>query len=151
MARWNCTLNISLCVPCWTTSPPKSTKPLTFQVDCPEDFTVYADAFCLREVLSNLIDNAIKYSGDQVTIRLTASSTPAATLLRITDNGLGIAPRDLPLIFRKYERAAAAARSSRGGASGFGLGLSFVRQVVEAHGGHVTVSSTVGAGTEFTV
>ena len=129
----------------------KSTKPLTFQVDCSEDFTVYADAFCLREVLSNLIDNAIKYSGDQVTIRLTASSTPAATLLRITDNGLGIAPRDLPLIFRKYERAAAAARSSRGGASGFGLGLSFVRQVVEAHGGHVTVSSTVGAGTEFTV
>ena len=129
----------------------KSTKPLTFQVDCPEDFTIYADAFCLREVLSNLIDNAIKYSGNQVTIRFTASSTPTATLLRIADNGLGIAPRDLPLIFRKYERAAATSRSSRGGASGFGLGLNFVRQVVEAHGGYVTVSSTVGAGTEFTV
>ena len=113
--------------------------------------TAYADAEYLEEVLSNLIDNSIKYSGESVEVRISTARDDRYTVLKVHDNGFGISDKDIHLIFRKYERASAAKRNRRKGASGFGLGLNFVDQVVEAHHGKIFVSSIEGEFTEFTI
>ena len=128
----------------------KAPKPVAFEVDCPSDFRVMADAFCLREVLSNLIDNAIKYSREEVSIRLSAESgADGGVVIRVRDNGIGIPPREQQRIFGKFERVASGSRAT--GASGFGLGLNFVWQVVRAHGGRVEVRSDGHSFSEFAV
>ena len=128
----------------------KAPKPVVFEVDCPSDFRVTADAFCLREVLSNLIDNAIKYSREEVSIRLSAESgADGGVVIRVRDNGIGIPPREQQRIFGKFERVASGSRAT--GASGFGLGLNFVWQVVRAHGGRVEVRSDGHSFSEFAV
>lgn len=128
----------------------KTTKPVAFQTNCAEGLTAFADAFCLHEVLSNLIDNAIKYSGKEVRIRLTAGQTPEGDVcLGVRDNGIGIPPSEQRKIFGRFERVQA--NSRRTGASGFGLGLNFVWQVVQAHGGTVTVESDGKSFSEFVV
>ena len=113
--------------------------------------TAYADNDYLGEVLSNLIDNAIKYSKGSVEINITAEESERYTILKVRDNGLGISEADQKVIFQKYERAAAAKRSRRNGASGFGLGLNFVDQMIKAHEGRIFVNSTEGEFTEFTI
>lgn len=113
--------------------------------------TAYADAEYLEEVISNLIDNSIKYSGESVEIRINTAQDDRYTVLKVHDNGFGISDKDIHLIFRKYERASAVKRNRRKGASGFGLGLNFVDQVVEAHHGKIFVSSIEGEFTEFTI
>ena len=128
----------------------KAPKPVVFEVDCPSDFRVTADAFCLREVLSNLIDNAIKYSREEAAIRLSAESgADGGVVIRVRDNGIGIPPREQQRIFGKFERVASGSRAT--GASGFGLGLNFVWQVVRAHGGRVEVRSDGHSFSEFAV
>ena len=128
----------------------RAPKPVTFEVDCPADFLVTADAFCLREVLSNLVDNAIKYSRAEVTVCLSAAvGADGGSVIRVRDNGIGIAPRDRRRIFGKFERVASGSHTT--GASGFGLGLNFVWQVVRAHGGEVTVRSDGRSFSEFCV
>lgn len=128
----------------------KAPKPVEFDLDCPDGLCVTADAFCLREVLSNLIDNAVKYSGASVRIRLSAQSTPdGQVLIRVRDNGIGIPVSRQLRIFDRFERVPSGSRAT--GASGFGLGLNFVWQVVQAHGGSISVESREGAGSEFTV
>ena len=113
--------------------------------------TAYADNDYLGEVISNLIDNAIKYSKESVEINITAEESERYTILKVRDNGLGISEADQRIIFQKYERAAAAKRSRRNGVSGFGLGLNFVDQVIKAHEGRIFVNSTEGEFTEFTI
>ena len=128
----------------------KSQKAVNFITDIKAE-TAYADAEYLGEVLSNLIDNAIKYSKESVEINITAEESERYTILKVRDNGLGISEADQKVIFQKYERAAAAKRSRRNGASGFGLGLNFVDQVIKAHDGRIFVNSTEGKFTEFTI
>lgn len=128
----------------------KSQKTVNFITDIKAE-TAYADAEYLEEVLSNLIDNSIKYSGESVEIRISTARDERYTVLKVHDNGFGISDKDIHLIFRKYERASAAKRNRRKGASGFGLGLNFVDQVVEAHHGKIFVSSIEGEFTEFTI
>lgn len=128
----------------------KSQKTVNFITDIKAE-TTYADAEYLEEVLSNLIDNSIKYSGESVEIRISTARDDRYTVLKVHDNGFGISDKDIHLIFRKYERASAAKRNCRKGASGFGLGLNFVDQVVEAHHGKIFVSSIEGEFTEFTI
>lgn len=106
---------------------------------------VYADAFCLREVLGNLLDNAIKYSHEEVKIDIICESEKGFCKIKVCDNGLGIPLKDQSLIFNRFERSAAVGRSGRGGAAGFGLGLNYVQQVMLAHGGRVEVESEEGA------
>ena len=127
----------------------KASKPVTFDIACDKDLQVNADAFCLREVLSNLIDNAIKYSREEVAIRLSAAAEADGVVIRVRDNGIGIPPREQQRIFGKFERVASGSRST--GASGFGLGLNFVWQVVRAHGGRVEVRSDGRSYSEFAV
>ena len=128
----------------------KSQKTVNFITDINAE-TAYADAEYLEEVLSNLIDNSIKYSGESVEIRISTARDDRYTVLKVHDNGFGISDKDIHLIFRKYERASAVKRNRRKGASGFGLGLNFVDQVVEAHHGKIFVSSIEGEFTEFTI
>ena len=128
----------------------KAQKPVNFIISL-QAKTAYADNDYLGEVLSNLIDNAIKYSKESVEIHITTEESERYTILKVRDNGLGISEADQKVIFQKYERAAAAKRSRRNGASGFGLGLNFVDQVIKAHEGRIFVNSTDGEFTEFTI
>ena len=128
----------------------KAQKPVNFIISL-QAKTAYADKDYLGEVLSNLIDNAIKYSKESVEIHITTEESERYTILKVRDNGLGISEADQKVIFQKYERAAAAKRSRRNGASGFGLGLNFVDQVIKAHEGRIFVNSTEGEFTEFTI
>lgn len=128
----------------------KADKPIRFIKDL-QATEVYADAEYLEEVLDNLIDNAVKYSKENVEITLSSSCNGRHTFLRVHDNGIGISDKDQKVIFNKYERGAAGRRKRKQGASGFGLGLNFVQQVVEAHGGNIFVNSIEGKFTEFVI
>ena len=128
----------------------KSHKPVSFEFDLqtPE---IYADAEYIEEAFSNLIDNSIKYSKERVDIRISSSKNDLYSIIKIYDNGLGISEKDQRSIFNKYERAAAGSRSRRKKASGFGLGLNFVQQVIESHKGKIFVNSIEGEFTEFII
>ena len=128
----------------------KSQKTVNFITDIKAE-TAYADVEYLEEVLSNLIDNSVKYSDESVEIRISTARDDRYTVIKVHDNGFGISDKDIHLIFRKFERASAVKRNRRNGASGFGLGLNFVDQVVEAHHGKIFVSSIEGEFTEFTI
>lgn len=122
----------------------KTTKQVAFVWDLQED-VVWADEEFLKEALSNLIDNALKYSGEAVEITFLSERKADGTVcVTVADNGFGIPLKDQRKIFEKYERAAASERSRSGGASGFGLGLNYVLRIMEAHGGRVTLESIVG-------
>lgn len=112
---------------------------------------VMADPQYLSEALSNLIDNSIKYSGEVVHIDIASQETFGHVIISVRDDGMGIAPDDLQVIFDKFERGEATRRSRQGGASGFGLGLNLVSQVLNAHGGKVEVESVEGAYSKFSL
>lgn len=128
----------------------KSSKPVHFTTDLKAE-TVYADEEYLAEAISNLIDNAIKYSKESVKIKISSLNDNLHTIIKVYDNGLGIAEKDRRSIFEKFERAAAVKRSRNGGATGFGLGLNFVHQVVSAHDGNIFVNSIEGEHSEFNI
>jgi two-component system phosphate regulon sensor histidine kinase PhoR len=109
--------------------------------------SVLANPDWLKQVLINLIDNAIKYTpaGGRITILSQASNGLAQT--SITDTGIGIPETDLPLIFDRFYRVDKARSRPAGGT---GLGLSIVKFIVEALGGRIWVESKVNAGTTFT-
>lgn len=126
----------------------KATKTVHFETLCDEGCTtVYADVFCLYEILSNLVDNAIKYSRDDVSVTLSGHRTEWGMCIRVRDNGIGIPLREQQKIFDKFERISSGARKT--GASGFGLGLNYVQKVMMAHGGRVEVQSEENRFTEF--
>ena len=127
----------------------KAQKPVRFTADLKAPM-VYADKEYLEEVLSNLIDNAIKYSKPEgVDIRIRSELNEKYTVVKVHDNGLGISEADQRTIFNKYERAAAGRKKNKDKPSGFGLGLNFVQQVMNAHEGKVFVTSIEGEFTEF--
>lgn len=128
----------------------KSEKPLHFTLDLKVP-TVAADEEYLEEVFRNLIDNAVKYSGEEVKITISSESNDTYTIVRVHDNGMGIARKHLPYVFNKFERGAASKRIRKGGAAGFGLGLSFVQQVIEAHQGNVFANSIENEFTEISI
>ncbi|MBG6071470.1 MULTISPECIES: CHASE3 domain-containing protein [unclassified Polaromonas] len=118
---------------------------------------VHADAARLEQVLVNLLTNAAKYTPNGGHIWLSVETEPAASggqaaeplvAIRVRDNGLGMAPALLPRIFDLFTQADHSLDRSQGG---LGIGLSLVKQLVELHGGTVTVSSTLGQGSEFVV
>jgi two-component system phosphate regulon sensor histidine kinase PhoR len=112
---------------------------------------VLADEQYLTEAISNLIDNAIKYSKDEISISITTQVSDKYVLLKVRDNGIGISKEDQRVIFDKFGRAAVHEQNRKGGVSGFGLGLNYVDQVMQAHGGKVTVSSEKDKFSEFTL
>ena len=112
------------------------------------DVSVFADRLYLSNAISNLIDNAIKYSYDSVKIRISCVVSHKQIQIRIADNGFGISNKDQRKIFDRFERGAEIKRNK---ISGFGLGLSYVKAVVEAHDGTVSVHSRPKEGSEFII
>ena len=128
----------------------KAVKHIVYKWNLQAD-TVYADEEFLKEALSNLIDNAVKYSGEEVEITFSSGKLSNEYYIKVHDTGFGIPLKDQSKIFEKYERASASGRSRYGGPAGFGLGLNYVLRVAEAHGGKVTLESIEGEYSEFTI
>ena len=128
----------------------KTTKNIDFTVDLLKKH-VLADEQYLAEAISNLIDNAIKYTKDEIKISITSHQNDKYVLLKVRDNGIGISKEDQLVIFDKFGRAAVHEHNRKGGVSGFGLGLNYVDQVMQAHGGKVTVQSELDKYSEFTL
>lgn len=112
------------------------------------DGELEADPVRLRQLLGNLLSNAIRHSPPGATVRVHSRRAETFIEVSVIDDGDGIAPEDLDRIFDRFWRA----EQSRGRAGGgSGLGLAIVRRLAEAHGGSITVQSTVGQGSTFTV
>ncbi|MEZ0541371.1 sensor histidine kinase [Fibrella arboris] len=124
----------------------KTTKPVTFQVTIPADTVVTVDRIHFANALNNLIDNAINYSREQVTIRLTFQKNEPGWQLTVADDGIGIAKIYQSAIFDRFFRVPT---GNLHPVKGFGLGLAYVREVVKRHGGYVTLQSEPGKGSEF--
>ena len=123
----------------------KITFNLTYKLN---DTPIYVDKTLVEQAISNLLDNAVKYSGEEVTVSVYCEVKESKLYIRIKDNGFGISLSDQERIFNKFERGAAIYRR---GAKGFGLGLNYVKQVALAHRGTVAVSSIKGEGCEFVI
>ena len=128
----------------------KATKPIEITTSL-EVKNVLADEQYITEAIANLIDNAIKYSKDNISIEIKTIDTDKYVLLKVRDNGIGITREEQQVIFDKFGRAAIHEKNRKGGVSGFGLGLNYVDQVMQAHGGKVTVSSEKDHYSEFTL
>ena len=128
----------------------KADKPLEIVTDL-KIKNVLADEQYLTEAIANLLDNAIKYSKDEIKIKISTIDTDKNVLLKVRDNGIGITKEEQQIIFDKFGRAAIHEKNRKGGVSGFGLGLNYVDQVMQAHGGKVTVSSEKDKFSEFTL
>jgi len=102
----------------------------------------------LHRILFNLVDNAIRYSSADDTVRIAVESTASDTRIQVIDQGTGIAAEHLPHLFDRFYRIESARNRASGGA---GLGLAIVKALTEANGGRITVTSTVGQGTTFTL
>ena len=117
---------------------------LQIRVDIPADLVVPLDRNRMRQVLANLLDNAVKYTPSGGSIDITARSDDGWVLIAVADTGVGITADEMPHIWDRLYRGDKS-RSTRG----LGLGLSLVRAIVEAHGGQVHAASTPGAGSRF--
>jgi signal transduction histidine kinase len=106
------------------------------------------DRDSMSRAVLNLIDNAIKYSGDEKRIEVSVRQTPQEIAIEVTDHGIGIDARDLDRIFDPYYRAQFSDTQTRRGA---GLGLTLVQQIALSHGGRVEVESQPGAGSTFRI
>ncbi len=111
------------------------------------DIEVSADKSHLHNILINLVENAIKYSKDSVDIICTASKNDNSIEISVKDNGIGISSSDQKHIFKRFYRGKASVSDQ----PGIGLGLTYVKLLVDAHGGEITVDSTEGEGTRFTI
>ena len=106
------------------------------------------DVSKMSQVFYNLIDNAVKYTPDGGNISVSLVREGKQAVWRVRDNGVGIPEEDLPHVFERFYRVDKARSRETGGT---GLGLSIVKQITALHGGEVTVESTLGHGSAFTV
>ncbi|HZG56151.1 sensor histidine kinase [Paenibacillus sp.] len=109
---------------------------------------LYCDPARLKQVLVNLIGNAIRYVPEGGNVLVAYEASPGELRFRVTDNGPGIAPEHLPYLFKRFYRVEASRNRMSGGT---GLGLAIAKEFVEAHGGSIRAESALGEGTSFHV
>jgi signal transduction histidine kinase len=113
-----------------------------------QDVQVQADRARLEQVVSNLMENAIKYSPEAGNVRISVQTRGREAVLSVQDSGIGIDPESQPHLFQRFFRARASRQSN---IAGLGLGLYICKEVVERHGGHIEVESELGHGSTFFV
>ncbi len=120
-------------------------KKITLTAECLDDsLWVRADASLMERVIENVTGNAIKYTMEKGWVKISAREVPKGVEIAIQDNGRGIPPEALKKLFGKFEQV-----KSEDRAVGFGIGLSFSKGIVEAHGSSIEVESEVGKGSKF--
>lgn len=115
---------------------------------CDSNFQVHADSLRMEQIVLNLLDNAMKYSKENTIVTLEVQKKDNKTIFSVMDNGIGIPSDEIDFIFEKLYRVEKSRSRSFGGS---GIGLSVVKELVEAHGGNIEVRSTLGKGSTFTV
>jgi two-component system, OmpR family, phosphate regulon sensor histidine kinase PhoR len=122
-------------------------KKITLETDVPPNLpVVHGDASLLRDVVQNLLDNAVQYTSEGGRVRISATAGPREAVVTVDDTGIGIPLADQERIFERFYRVDAARSREAGGT---GLGLSIAKHIVEAHGGRLWVESEVGRGSRF--
>ena len=122
----------------------KADKPCDIILECSEDAAVEADPTHFSNVIGNLIDNSVKYSGDTVSIHIEAD----AAGISVSDNGIGIPEKSLSEIWNKFYRVSHGNRSE---VRGYGIGLFYVKSIVDKHGWTIGVESEQGKGSKFNI
>ena len=113
--------------------------------------TALADEEYLKEAISNLVDNATKYSKEEINIQISTLENDKNIYIKVFDEGIGIAKSEQKTIFNRFERAAEHEKDARKTRGGFGIGLNYVLQVINAHGGKISVKSEKDKWSEFTI
>lgn len=114
-----------------------------------QDISIKANETSMEELISILVDNAIKYSLAEGEVIVSLKQTKSYVILRVKDSGIGIKASDIPYIFNRFYRADTSRAKEK--IDGYGLGLSIAKSIVEMHGGKIDVDSVIGKGTIFTV
>ncbi len=109
---------------------------------------LYADPDRIMQVLSNLVSNALRHTPENGSVTISAHTTGKQIVLQVADTGSGIEPQHLPHVFERFYRADSARQQQEDES---GLGLAIAKSIIEAHGGSITVSSTAGEGTAFSI
>lgn len=121
---------------------------ISVALDRVEPITVVGDPQRLRQLLLNLVDNAVKYTPAGGSVRLAVTRSADHAVITVSDTGVGIPPEELPRIFGRFHRVH---REGRESPPGSGLGLSIAKWIAEAHNGSIEVESAIGAGSTFRV
>ncbi len=128
--------------------PKAEEKNITVAIAGDEQISAKFDSSLLEQAMVNLLDNAIKYSEPESVIHLKAWRNGSEIQISVEDQGIGIAKKHLPRLFERFYRVDKARSRKMGGT---GLGLAIVKHIAQAHGGNITVDSTLGKGSTFTI
>ena len=123
-------------------------KQIRIELDCDPGLRAEINAPLLEQAVVNLVDNAVKYSEQGKSVRVSCEQHNGQLLIRVQDEGCGIEPKHLPRLFERFYRVDQARSRELGGT---GLGLAIVKHIAIAHGGEVDVQSTVGTGSTFSI
>ena len=126
----------------------RTTKNCNIQIEADENLTAVFDAKLMSSVVSTLVDNAVKYSGESVSILLKAIRKSDKLFISVSDNGVGIAQEHQKHVFDKFYRVP---HGDVHEVKGYGIGLYFAKTIVERHGGRISLTSTPGNGSTFTI
>ncbi len=126
----------------------RTAKACDIQIEADDNLTAIFDAKLMSSVVSTLVDNAVKYSGEPVRILLKAIRKSDKLFISVSDNGIGIAPEHQRHVFEKFYRVP---HGDVHEVKGYGIGLYFAKTIVERHGGRISLTSTPGEGSTFTI
>jgi two-component system, OmpR family, phosphate regulon sensor histidine kinase PhoR len=119
------------------------------RIQIPANGVIHGDRFYWDQIFTNLLENALKENSQPgLVLTISGEWTEAQVILNVSDNGVGIPAEDVPFVFKRFFRCA---KHHSQEVKGTGLGLSIVKRAVEAHGGAVSVRSTPGVETTFTI
>ena len=128
--------------------PQAEKKSILVEMNCIKKVLVKGNSFQLQRLFSNLLDNAIKYTPIEGSVKITLDATEKSAMISIEDTGFGIDSQEIPFLFERFWRSERA-RSPQ--TQGTGLGLAIAQSIAQRHGGKITVKSVLGQGTCFTI